>query len=33
MARPRAAELDDDDWLEREYIERGRSSADIAREL
>src|SRR5919109_1942156 len=31
--RPRAPKLNDRGWLEREYIERGRSSADIAREL
>src|ERR671925_1681327 len=31
--RPRAPKLNDRAWLEREYIERGRSSADIAREL
>ena len=31
--RPRAPQLNDRDWLEREYIERGRSCADIARQL
>ena len=31
--RPRAPQLNDRAWLEREYIERGRSSAGIAREL
>ena len=31
--RPRAPNLNDRDWLAREYIELGRSSADIARDL
>jgi IS30 family transposase len=30
---PRNPQLDDRDWLEREYVERGCSSADIAGEL
>jgi DNA-binding CsgD family transcriptional regulator len=30
---PRNPQLDNRDWLEREYVEGGRSSADIAREL
>src|SRR5215211_5247804 len=33
MSRPRFPQLNDRAWLEREDIERGRSSAEIAREL
>jgi hypothetical protein len=33
MARPRHPQLDDRAWLEREYVQLGRSVRDIAGEL